>query len=124
MSIRNAADLVTEVLHSAGVRRIYGVVGDSLNGITESQPRLSMFARNASFGYPAVASPKCCSTSPEFRFVCLATGGRILGSPDIDRNGMGIPFDDVVAPQSLLDPDATAQDWSHPAVCLAFRDKV
>jgi pyruvate dehydrogenase (quinone) len=31
-----AADLVTEVLHAAGVRRIYGVVGDSLNGITES----------------------------------------------------------------------------------------
>jgi pyruvate dehydrogenase (quinone) len=30
------ADLVTEILHSVGVRRIYGVVGDSLNGITES----------------------------------------------------------------------------------------
>jgi pyruvate dehydrogenase (quinone) len=35
----NAADLVIEVLHSAGVRRIYGVVGDSLNGITESLRR-------------------------------------------------------------------------------------
>src|ERR1700728_2548660 len=33
------ADLVTEVLHAAGVRRIYGVVGDSLNGITESLRR-------------------------------------------------------------------------------------
>lgn len=33
---KNVADLVTEVLHNAGVRRIYGVVGDSLNGITES----------------------------------------------------------------------------------------
>jgi pyruvate dehydrogenase (quinone) len=31
-----AADLITEALHRAGVRRIYGVVGDSLNGITES----------------------------------------------------------------------------------------
>jgi pyruvate dehydrogenase (quinone) len=31
-----AADIFTEVLHSIGVRRIYGVVGDSLNGITES----------------------------------------------------------------------------------------
>jgi len=30
------ADLVTEILHSIGVRRIYGLVGDSLNGITES----------------------------------------------------------------------------------------
>ncbi|WP_028747629.1 ubiquinone-dependent pyruvate dehydrogenase [Rhizobium mesoamericanum] len=30
------ADLLTEILHSAGVRRIYGVVGDSLNGLTES----------------------------------------------------------------------------------------
>ena len=33
------ADLVTDVLHAAGVRRIYGVVGDSLNGITESLRR-------------------------------------------------------------------------------------
>jgi pyruvate dehydrogenase (quinone) len=33
---QRVADLVTEVLHSAGVRRIYGVVGDSLNGITDS----------------------------------------------------------------------------------------
>jgi pyruvate dehydrogenase (quinone) len=32
----NAADLITEVLHSVGVRRIYGVVGDSLNGVTEA----------------------------------------------------------------------------------------
>jgi pyruvate dehydrogenase (quinone) len=33
---KRAADLITEVLHRAGVRRIYGLVGDSLNGITES----------------------------------------------------------------------------------------
>ena len=32
----NAADLITEILHSVGVRRIYGVVGDSLNGVTEA----------------------------------------------------------------------------------------
>ncbi len=31
-----AADVITEVLKRAGVSRIYGVVGDSLNGITES----------------------------------------------------------------------------------------
>ncbi|MBB3320351.1 MULTISPECIES: ubiquinone-dependent pyruvate dehydrogenase [unclassified Rhizobium] len=36
---RKAADIITEVLHSVGVRRIYGVVGDSLNGITESMRR-------------------------------------------------------------------------------------
>jgi pyruvate dehydrogenase (quinone) len=33
---KKVADLITEVLGSVGVRRIYGVVGDSLNGITES----------------------------------------------------------------------------------------
>jgi len=33
------ADVLTEVLHSAGVERIYGVVGDSLNGLTESLRR-------------------------------------------------------------------------------------
>ena len=31
-----AADVITEMLHSVGVRRIFGVVGDSLNGITEA----------------------------------------------------------------------------------------
>ena len=36
MKTKNVADLITEVLYSVGVRRIYGVVGDSLNGITES----------------------------------------------------------------------------------------
>ena len=30
------ADLVTDILHAAGVRRIYGLVGDSLNGLTDS----------------------------------------------------------------------------------------
>jgi pyruvate dehydrogenase (quinone) len=34
-----ASDVITEMLHSVGVRRIYGVVGDSLNGITESLRR-------------------------------------------------------------------------------------
>jgi len=33
---RTVADQITEILTVAGVKRIYGVVGDSLNGITES----------------------------------------------------------------------------------------
>uniref|UniRef100_UPI00131D64BE ubiquinone-dependent pyruvate dehydrogenase n=1 Tax=Acidisphaera sp. L21 TaxID=1641851 RepID=UPI00131D64BE len=33
---KKVADIITEMLHSVGVRRIFGVVGDSLNGITES----------------------------------------------------------------------------------------
>src|SRR5215475_15144864 len=33
---KNVADLLVDVLAEAGVRRIYGVVGDSLNGITDS----------------------------------------------------------------------------------------
>jgi pyruvate dehydrogenase (quinone) len=36
MAKQNVADLIVTMLHSIGVRRIYGVVGDSLNGITES----------------------------------------------------------------------------------------
>ena len=36
MSADTVADLLVEVLGRAGVRRIYGVVGDSLNGMTES----------------------------------------------------------------------------------------
>lgn len=33
---KKVADLITEVFRAAGVKRIYGVVGDSLNGITDS----------------------------------------------------------------------------------------
>src|SRR3954462_6446846 len=33
---KNVADVVVEVLEGVGVRRIYGVVGDSLNGLTEA----------------------------------------------------------------------------------------
>ena len=36
---QKTADLMTQVLHRAGVRRIYGLVGDSLNGLTESLRR-------------------------------------------------------------------------------------
>ena len=32
----NVADRIVEALEAANVRRIYGLVGDSLNGITES----------------------------------------------------------------------------------------
>src|SRR6201990_263319 len=36
MRIDNVADLVAETLAQAGVERIFGVVGDSLNGLTEA----------------------------------------------------------------------------------------
>ena len=36
MKIDNVADLVAETLAQAGVKRIFGVVGDSLNGLTDA----------------------------------------------------------------------------------------
>src|ERR1700719_4379546 len=36
MAIENVADFIVETLAQAGVKRIFGVVGDSLNGITEA----------------------------------------------------------------------------------------
>ena len=36
MPIDNVADLIAETLIQAGVKRVYGVVGDSLNGLTEA----------------------------------------------------------------------------------------
>ena len=36
MAKKTVANLLVEVLADAGVRRIYGVSGDSLNGITDS----------------------------------------------------------------------------------------
>ena len=39
MQINNVADLIVETLQQAGVKRVFGVVGDSLNGLTESLRR-------------------------------------------------------------------------------------
>src|ERR1700709_334696 len=39
MRIDNVADLIAETLAQAGVKRIYGVVGDSLNGLTDALRR-------------------------------------------------------------------------------------
>src|ERR1700681_771182 len=36
MQIENVAELIAETLTQAGVKRIFGVVGDSLNGLTEA----------------------------------------------------------------------------------------
>src|SRR6201987_3527215 len=36
MRIENVADLIIETLAQAGVKRVFGVVGDSLNGLTEA----------------------------------------------------------------------------------------
>jgi len=36
---RTTADLMAETLHKAGVKRVYGVVGDSLNGFTDALRR-------------------------------------------------------------------------------------
>jgi pyruvate dehydrogenase (quinone) len=37
---RTTADYLAETLHHAGVKRIYGVVGDSLNGVTDALRRM------------------------------------------------------------------------------------
>ena len=36
MSKMNVADLIVQALHHSGVQRMYGVVGDSLNAVTEA----------------------------------------------------------------------------------------
>jgi pyruvate dehydrogenase (quinone) len=40
--VENVADQVVEILEAAGVERIFGVVGDSLNGLTEALRRRQM----------------------------------------------------------------------------------
>ena len=42
MPIDNVADLIAETLIQAGVKRIFGVVGDSLNGLTEALRKRKM----------------------------------------------------------------------------------
>jgi pyruvate dehydrogenase (quinone) len=36
MSSKRVADVVVDTLVNAGVRRVYGIAGDSLNGITDA----------------------------------------------------------------------------------------
>ena len=39
MAINNVADLLVATMEQAGVKRIFGIVGDSLNGLTEALRR-------------------------------------------------------------------------------------
>ena len=39
MALNNVADLLVATMEQAGVKRIFGIVGDSLNGLTESLRR-------------------------------------------------------------------------------------
>ena len=39
MMDKKVADLVADALYQVGVKRIYGIVGDSLNGLTEALRR-------------------------------------------------------------------------------------
>ena len=39
MPKQSVADIIADTLHNVGVRRIYGIVGDSLNGLTDSLRR-------------------------------------------------------------------------------------
>lgn len=39
MARQTVADLIADTLHAVGVRRIYGIVGDSLNGLTDALGR-------------------------------------------------------------------------------------
>jgi pyruvate dehydrogenase (quinone) len=39
MPRQSVADIIADTLHNVGVRRIYGIVGDSLNGLTDSLRR-------------------------------------------------------------------------------------
>ena len=41
MAINNVADLLVATMEQAGVKRIFGIVGDSLNGLTEALRRRS-----------------------------------------------------------------------------------
>ena len=73
MRIKNVADLIAETLQEAGVARIYGVVGDSLNGITEAlrargddrlDPRPPRGGRRPSRRAPRRRSPASSRSAP------------------------------------------------------------
>lgn len=44
---KNVASVVTETLAAAGVKRIYGVVGDSLNGLTAAVRVVEVLRRSS-----------------------------------------------------------------------------
>jgi len=48
MAAKKVADLLVDVFAEAGVRLIYGISGDSLNGVTDSMRRRPTFDRKTS----------------------------------------------------------------------------
>src|SRR6201998_3175965 len=93
---RTAADYMAEALARAGVRRIYGVVGDSLNGFTDALRRLESIdwihvrhEEGAAFAAGAGAPP------PGQLAVCAGSCGPgnlhlINGLYDAQRNGVPV----------------------------------
>ena len=50
MQIDNVADLIAETLIQAGVKRVFGVVGDSLNGLTDHRDDMRESRRRSDNG--------------------------------------------------------------------------
>jgi pyruvate dehydrogenase (quinone) len=124
---RTAADFMAETLRQAGVKRIYGVVGDSLNGFTDSLRRMesiewihmrheegAAFAAGAEAhvtGELAVCAGSCGPGNLHLingLFDCQRSGVPVLAiAAHIPSSEIGIDFFQATHPESLF------KDCSH-----------
>src|ERR1700709_1525983 len=122
MRIDNVADLIAETLAQAGVKRIYGVVGDSLNGLTDALRRRkaiewihvrheegAAFAAGAEAhltGQLAVCAGSCGPGNLHLingLFDCQRSGVPVLAiAAHIPSSEIGIDFFQATHPESLF----------------------
>jgi thiamine pyrophosphate-dependent acetolactate synthase large subunit-like protein len=122
------ADYLAEVLH-AGVKRVYGVVGDSLNGFTDSLRRMKSIEwvrvrHEESAAFAAGAEAHLTGELAVCRGSCGA-GNLHLTNSLFDCHRSGVPvlaiaahipstlLDVVSASQELIMPPATTLDEGH-----------
>ncbi len=85
MRIDNIADLIADTLAQTGVKRIYGVVGDSLNGLTEAlrkrgtidwlHVRHEEVRRSPPLPNPRSPAISRCARAPAVRAICTSSTG-------------------------------------------------
>lgn len=83
MAKKRVADVLIETLVAAGVKRVYGLVGDSVNGVTDSiRPRENLVHRQE----PSMPSMITFEQATGFGIFMLKSFARLICDPGVTRH--------------------------------------
>jgi len=83
MAKKRVADVLIETLVAAGVKRVYGVVGDSVNGVTDSiRPREVLVHRQEPSMLPMITFEQATG----FGIFILKAFARLICDRDVTRH--------------------------------------